>query len=110
MLYGIIIQMIALSVYVILGTDFIVRYQLDKPVRKVVRTNDYSSESVNEKSTARPPLEKNLKIMLIGLVINVVFFFIRYASWSRGDPPSVLTLLIELSIEQSSLITAGVGR
>jgi RTA1 like protein len=77
MLYGIIVQMIALTVYVALGTEFVLRYYLNKPVRQVARSQETSSETVDEKNNARPPMERNVRIMLIGLVINAVFFFIR---------------------------------
>jgi hypothetical protein len=77
MLYGIIVQMIALTIYVALGAEFVIRYLLDRPVRQVSRSEGASAEALDEKNSERPPMEKNVRIMLIGLVINAVFFFIR---------------------------------
>jgi hypothetical protein len=77
MLYGIIIQMIALTVYVALGAEFVLRYYLNRPVRQVASSEGTSSETLDEKNNARPPIENNVRIMLIGLVINALFFFVR---------------------------------
>lgn len=78
MLYGIVVQMIALSIYVLLGADFVVRHHLNRPARKVTRPTDSSSETIDEKNNgAVAPIEKNVRIMLIGLIINATFFFVR---------------------------------
>lgn len=80
MLYGIIIQMIALTIYVVLGAEFVRRYHADKPVRAVPPPAGHSSETVDEKRNYNhgpAPVEKNVRIMLIGLIINAVFFFVR---------------------------------
>jgi hypothetical protein len=81
MLYGIVTQMVALTIYVALGVEFVVRYFLDKPVRKPAApaddTNNASVDSYNEKPM-RPIMDRNTKLMLLGLIINTVFLYIRY--------------------------------
>jgi hypothetical protein len=84
MLYGIITQMVALTIYVALGVEFVVRYFLDKPVRKPAPaddTNNASVDSYNEKPM-RPIMDRNTKLMLLGLIINTVFLYIRYVPLS----------------------------
>ncbi|KAG8797840.1 hypothetical protein FRB91_000777 [Serendipita sp. 411] len=80
MLYGIVAQMIALTAYVILGTEVIVRYYLNKPVRKAPEPQDESVETLGEKkvhSNGRTVLDSNTKLMLLGLIVSSVFLFIR---------------------------------
>ena len=77
MLYGIVLQMIALSIYVLLGAEFVLRYHLNKPVRPAPPAEENSVETLDEKNNVRPPIERNVRIMLIGLVINALFFFVR---------------------------------
>ncbi|KAG8834960.1 hypothetical protein FRC17_006263 [Serendipita sp. 399] len=81
MLYGIVTQMIALTAYVVLGTESIVRYYLDKPVRQIaIKNNQGSSDdaTLNEKvSRPRSEIDGKTKLMLLGLVINTTFLFIR---------------------------------
>ncbi|PVG04551.1 RTA1 like protein [Serendipita vermifera] len=84
MLYGIITQMIALTIYVALGTEFVIRYTLHKPVRKptvadlaATASADPSYDSYTNEKTLRPVLDRNTKLMLVGLIINTVFLFIR---------------------------------
>jgi len=74
MLYGIVLQMIALTIYVILGADFVVRYYLNKPVRKAPPV-DGTTEA--EKTEERPVIDGRTKLMLAGLVLNSIFLFTR---------------------------------
>jgi hypothetical protein len=74
MLYGIVLQMIALTIYVLLGTDFVVRAYLNKPSRKV--TSESASALADEKEQ-RPTIDRRTQIMLAGLVLNSVLLFIR---------------------------------
>jgi len=64
---------VALTIYVLLGADFIRRYHFDKPVRAVPEA---SVSTVQEKE-AHPLVNKNVKLMLAGLVVNSIFLFIR---------------------------------
>jgi hypothetical protein len=90
MLYGIVLQMsecvrldqasqtdrlpVALTIYVILGADFVVRYYLNKPVRKAPPV-DGTTEA--EKTEERPVIDGRTKLMLAGLVLNSIFLFTR---------------------------------
>lgn len=73
MLWGIIVQMIALTAYVILGADFIRAYHFNKPVRALPKE---SVDTLQEKES-HSSVNRNTRIMLVGLVINSVFLFIR---------------------------------
>jgi len=67
MLGGIIFQMIAVTFYMILAVEFIVRYVNDKPFQ---RAN-------NQPPTGNYFLDKNMKTMLSGLAISSVLIYIR---------------------------------
>jgi hypothetical protein len=89
MLWGIIVQLsmlpnlvrlsqadsplVALTIYLALGADFIWRYHFDKPVRVVPE----SSVSTVQEKVGHPMVDKSVKIMLAGLIINSVFLLIR---------------------------------
>ncbi|KAG8785163.1 hypothetical protein FRC15_001879 [Serendipita sp. 397] len=77
MLYGIVTQMIALTAYVALGTEFIVRYTLNKPARAIAVQNTQGSDVTLDEKVSRPAIDRNTKLMLLGLIINTVFLFIR---------------------------------
>jgi hypothetical protein len=90
MLYGIVLQMseyvrpdqasqtdclaVALTIYVALGADFVIRYHLNKPVRK---TPPVDGKSEAEKTEERPVIDGRTPLMLVGLVLNSLFLFIR---------------------------------
>jgi len=79
MLVGIIIQMVALTAYTVLGTEFIWRFCTDNPVRPpIFAVDDSDSEMgiVTEKS-GKPFMRRNTQIMLAALVCNTIFLFIR---------------------------------
>ncbi|KAI0746425.1 RTA1 like protein-domain-containing protein [Daedaleopsis nitida] len=67
MLGGIIFQLIAVSVYLLLATEFLFRYYLDKPVRRA--------------GVASPPktnaLDRGVKLMIFGLALEGIFILIR---------------------------------
>ncbi|KZV91661.1 RTA1-domain-containing protein [Exidia glandulosa HHB12029] len=65
MLGGILVQFVAIILYVALASEFLLRYMLDKPVRK------------NVPSSARVTLDSGVRMMIIGLCISTVFLFIR---------------------------------
>jgi hypothetical protein len=90
MLWGIIVQLsmllnlvrlpqadssltVALTIYVVLGADFIRRYHFDKPVRAAPE----SSVSTVQEKDGQPVVNKSVKFMLTGLIINSIFLFIR---------------------------------
>lgn len=67
MLSGIIIQMIAVTFYMILTVEFIVRYLRDKPFQ---RPN-------NDPPTGNYHLDPKMKSMLLGLAVSTVLIYIR---------------------------------
>ncbi|KAG8834959.1 hypothetical protein FRC17_006262 [Serendipita sp. 399] len=78
MLYGIVLQMIALTIYCILGAEVLIRYYTNRPVRALPEQHDESVETLDEKkSDGRAALDRNNKLMLLALVITTVFLFIR---------------------------------
>lgn len=67
MLSGIIIQMIAVTIYMILAVEFVVRYLRDKPFQ---RPN-------NQPPTGNYHLDPKMKSMLFGLAISSILIYIR---------------------------------
>lgn len=68
MLIGIVIQMIAITFYVILASEFFIRFQLNKPVRM----KSYVHLDIEKKTLGR-----NIKLMVAGLGFSTVVIFIR---------------------------------
>ncbi|KAI1787360.1 RTA1-domain-containing protein [Ganoderma leucocontextum] len=66
MLAGVSFQMAALVVYVVLASEFILRYAYDHPFAHY-----------GESTVARRKTDKKMKLMLLGLVLEAVFLFIR---------------------------------
>ncbi|KZV88175.1 RTA1-domain-containing protein [Exidia glandulosa HHB12029] len=65
MLGGILVQFVAIIIYVALAAEFLIRYFVDKPVRKIA-------------SFPRADrLDKGVRMMIIGLCISTLFLFIR---------------------------------
>jgi hypothetical protein len=58
---------VALTIYLGLGSDFIVRFVQNK----------YVCNAVTEAEEERPVMDVGTKLMLIGLVLNSLFLFIR---------------------------------
>jgi len=70
MLAGIVIQMIAITVYTMCATEFFLRFLKDKPVR-----GDATSHKFEEGSTVR--VDIRMKIMVIALTFTTTCLFIR---------------------------------
>ena len=68
MLGGIIFQMVAITLYMALAIEFLVRYLNDKPFH---RDN-------NLPPTGNYYLDKNMKMMLIGIATSSILIYIRY--------------------------------
>ncbi|EMD32393.1 hypothetical protein CERSUDRAFT_88029 [Gelatoporia subvermispora B] len=66
MLGGIIFQLIAITVYMVLAAEFLVRYIMDKPFK---RGDDRTVKAYN--------LDQKKKLMLIELTISSIFIYIR---------------------------------
>ncbi|KAI0692783.1 RTA1-domain-containing protein [Cytidiella melzeri] len=66
MLAGIAFQLAAITIYVALAVEFVIRYYCDRPVRKAASNK-----------IAQRYLEKNTKLMLLGLGFSSLFIFIR---------------------------------
>ena len=58
---------VALVIYACLGAEFILRYIYDRPFKNVGHQLRYE------------PMEKNVKLIVVGLAFEFVFIFIRYA-------------------------------
>lgn len=69
MLAGIVFQMAAITVYVALASEFILRYAYNRPVRKVKTESHDASDDA--------PLDKKLKLMLLSLALSSLLIFIR---------------------------------
>lgn len=67
MLGGIVFQMIAITIYMILAIEFIFRYLSDKPFQR--RDND--------PPTGHYVLDKNVKMMLIGTAFSSLAIYVR---------------------------------
>ncbi|KAG2014317.1 hypothetical protein CC2G_011147 [Coprinopsis cinerea AmutBmut pab1-1] len=69
MLGGIIFQLVAIVAYSCLCTEYLIRYTKKRPIARINQTHkDYSS---------RGELTNKLKLMLLGLILNLTFLFIR---------------------------------
>ncbi|EKM50091.1 uncharacterized protein PHACADRAFT_213853 [Phanerochaete carnosa HHB-10118-sp] len=71
MLVGIIFQTVAMIVFIILASEFFYRYFKDLPARP---EESYYNPS---RATGRIPLSRNLKLMIIGLSLAMLFLLIR---------------------------------
>jgi hypothetical protein len=72
MCYFIIVQMAAIVLYTTCGTEFLLRYKLDKPFRTPT-----FAEKTDEQASKRRGMDKGIKLMLLGLAISTVFILIR---------------------------------
>lgn len=68
MLAGIIIQMTAITLFVILATEFLLRFNFDKPVRRSPDEFDPS---------ASKGMDRNMKIALYSMAFNTTCLFVR---------------------------------
>jgi len=69
MLAGIILQMVAITVYVLFAGEFFLRYFNDNPVRGKLAGNEAKGPSAL--------MDKHMKIMIYGLIFNTTCLFIR---------------------------------
>jgi len=68
MLAGIVVQMVAISIYVTLATEFLIRHERKHPV--------HGREAAATPEIFKVPA-RNVKLMLIGLSASTIFIFIR---------------------------------
>jgi hypothetical protein len=71
MLGGIVFQLVAITVYVCLAAEFIVRYTADRPV-----------PSRRDTSAIRGVLTPRRKLLLTALALNTLCLLVRYAGLS----------------------------
>ncbi|KAJ7615566.1 RTA1-domain-containing protein [Roridomyces roridus] len=74
MLGGIIFQMVTISIYILLATEFFVRYFWDWPLRGDAA---YHSLALNAKRSGRGELDSKLRVMVGALAFNTVCLLIR---------------------------------
>ncbi|KIP03964.1 hypothetical protein PHLGIDRAFT_214753 [Phlebiopsis gigantea 11061_1 CR5-6] len=70
MLAGIVFQMAAITIYMALATEFILRFLNDRPIRR-------GSVSLSEKAASGRFLDRKMKLMLLGLFFSSLTIFIR---------------------------------
>lgn len=69
MLGGILCQMVAITLYVLTGTEFFLRYHFDKPVRP--------SEVNDKASHSRDAVRRSVQLMVFSMIIATLFLYIR---------------------------------
>ncbi|KAJ7148044.1 RTA1 like protein-domain-containing protein [Mycena crocata] len=83
MLFGIVFQMITISVYILLASEFFLRYFTDSPIggKAAAYHSLGSTTSLNRNSQisnrGRGKLDRNLKFMIAALVFNTTCLLIR---------------------------------
>lgn len=92
--------LVAITVYMALATEFILRFLYNRPVRK--------ARALQEKPGAAHYLERNVKLMLFGLFFSSIAIFIRYVT-STSSLPSDQTINAGLSTVQSNSRMAGLA-
>ncbi|KAF8601736.1 RTA1-domain-containing protein [Ceratobasidium sp. AG-I] len=70
MLVGIVVQFVAVILFTILGLEFVARFSLDRPARKLSDEHDY-------KRTGWSTAARGVVLMLVGLGIATLFIIIR---------------------------------
>ena len=69
MLVGIVFQLVAITIYVMLAAEFIMRYLKKQPFKR----------AHNDPPTGNYVLDKKMKLMLFNIGISTLCLFIRYA-------------------------------
>lgn len=82
MLGGIVFQLVAICVYVACAFEFLIRYALDRPVRKVISSARHGSSTTLDDQRAVPSpsrghMDGPLALMVFGLGLSTIFIFIR---------------------------------
>lgn len=81
MLGGIVFQLVAIVAYVILASEFLLRYYHDSPVRysysATVTDKDGNAAKVAGEEGRRGKVDRKMKMMLLGMVGMTVCLFIR---------------------------------
>lgn len=81
MLGGIVFQLVAIVAYVILASEFLLRYYHDSPVRysysTTVTDKDGKAAKVTGEEGRRGRVDRKMKMMLLGMVGMTVCLFIR---------------------------------
>jgi RTA1 like protein len=75
MLGGIVFQTVALVFYLLLASEFIIRYVKEKPIQR----------AFNEPPSGNYTLDKNLKSMLSALIFGSLLLLIRYVGVDIHD-------------------------
>ncbi|KAF9027742.1 RTA1 like protein [Hymenopellis radicata] len=74
MLGGIVFQLVVITFYALFAAEFIWRYYTDRPVSSFSKTSEYS---IDKPAHFRGVLSRKLSLMLIALVFEAVFLYIR---------------------------------
>jgi len=72
MLGGIVVQLVAITIYVALATEFFVRFYIRRPVRQL----NIAAEGADA-GDEKPSLDRNVQLMIFGLSFSTICIFIR---------------------------------
>ncbi|OSD00019.1 RTA1-domain-containing protein [Trametes coccinea BRFM310] len=98
MLAGVAFQLAALVIYVVLASEFLMRYAYDHPFKRRSST-----------PTRADRVEKNTKLMICGLALGAIFLFIRsiyrVAELSNGWRGKIITTEVYFNVFDGAMIT-----
>jgi len=81
MMYGIVVQMVGMTLFCILGADFLIRFYWNRPVRPAPHTDNGTSSFIpnpSEKPSASArAIPVKVRLMLLGAGVTTVWVFIR---------------------------------
>ncbi|KAF9004321.1 RTA1-domain-containing protein [Cyathus striatus] len=78
-LFGIVFQLVMVTVYLIVGAEFFWRYFNRKPIRpdRKLESDERSFLDTQQRPAIRGRMTRDLKLMSIALVVSAVFLYIR---------------------------------
>ncbi|RPD62895.1 RTA1-domain-containing protein [Lentinus tigrinus ALCF2SS1-6] len=77
MLAGIVVQLVSLSVFTILMTEYLVRYVREAPVKPLVMLNNSSEMTVTDVYTEKRPMASPMKLLVLGTCLETLFLYVR---------------------------------
>jgi hypothetical protein len=107
MLGGIAFQMVAITIYVALASEFLWRCYTNKPVRVISTPDDATVDSKEVPTAVTGPgaITRRLKLMIFGLVFSTLVIFIRsiYRTIELADGWTGRIITTQVYFSQSSL-------
>ncbi|KAI0724598.1 RTA1 like protein-domain-containing protein [Cerioporus squamosus] len=77
MLAGIVFQLVSLTVFCMLATEYCIRYQKDTPWKSTALLGNSSSETIASGDWMRQPLSEEIRLLVLGLFFEALFLYIR---------------------------------